>query len=1084
MKPSRLKKIARIFLAGILGLILFTLLLSGGITIALVVANQHGTLQKWVASAIAPVQVTYQTAHVSWHHGAPRLALDDVSISDSEKMQEPLALQHFTVDISIWRSILKRELVTSQITISGLQLQLIQNPDGSLKLLDFDDSSTSPSMSLSPQVTRWFLNQGAIHIQNLVLSTTLRSQRQLHLHLDEVNWLNRLHYEFNLKGTVQEIPDSVLELDARLDPGENPLNLMQWRLEFNGQLQASTFTPFLGTETLSGLKWQSGGGNIRFDGQFFDENVQNVNVDVSLSNLNLGNQLTARKIAPTIDDHIIWTRTTSQGKGWKLVIYPLHELDILGSAYDSLLTIAYTPEDPQYLWQLSAKQTDFAVLGEWINFWFKPGTQTAKVWNLFDPTGRIDDFEFKMGSTMGQASFVSSQFQLGSSPIFPNGWPMSQLEIKTSWVKTAAKLPIWKVALSQLHLKNQWIDTQLSGAVNVNTAQPKNPQLTLKGTIAAQNLDQVKKYYIPKAGVSPSLNTWLNQGLVALPDVKGQFTFRGALQGFPYTDQPGLFQIALHVNHAIVSPYPGWPDIRDINADVLFHNQSLSINATQVETLNIPVTNVHFIIADLRPHAHAPIEITGESTLTGDQGLAYVAAMPLTPSGVDQFLLSSKLTGNLKALIDLYIPLEGHGVPVLVKGQVLFNQNNWFFGQKDKTPFLGQLNGPLQFQNQFISSPGLSVFALSQPLNFMVLNSPVNALKLLVQSIKVMGQSFNQVQVGLDPGNNQMTVNVNSPQIMGAVTVMGENKPITAHFNQIHFSPIGPHSAQAAPLLTQGQATVPAVPLLGQALAVLPVLTVGIDHLYYNNQDLGALHWASSPLPGGILIQQFVLSSKPIQITASGKVQTVEGQDEIHVVGHLMAKNYGAVLTELGYPNLLSQGSGPIDLDLSWLGGVHIDYQSLNGSMKFDIANGEFLQINTGFAKLFGLFSLDSIINTLSFNFKKVFGSGLSFDQMSGSYTIQGGVATTADFRMTGSALNMTMKGYIDLVNDTINQKVTAMPQIGNGIAIAAGIVGTPIAGVATWFAEKLLGNTVFRDSGIVMSVTGPLSNPKVSMSK
>ncbi|MCX7122079.1 MAG: DUF3971 domain-containing protein, partial [Gammaproteobacteria bacterium] len=605
---------------------------------------------------------------------------------------------------------------------------------------------------------------------------------------------------------------------------------------------------------------------------------------------------------------------------------------------------------------------------------------------------------------------------------------------------------------------------------------PENPILNLKAHFTGKNLDQVKALYIPEGAVSPALNTWLQEGLVKLPLVSGDMIFQGAVKGFPYAHGKGLFNLEIHVKNGEIAPYAKWPNITNINADLLFHNQTFTIDAKNVKTLNIPISTVHFEIADLRPASHDPIEITGASHLTGAQAFAYLAAMPLTPSGVDQFLRSSNLTGVLDLAIKLNIPLEKSD-PIVVAGTVNLNQNNWFVNKNNKAPLLGNLKGQIQFVNQMISGINLSVQTMSQPIRFSILTSPIENLKFLISSFRIFGQVFNQVQLGIAPEESHILFNLNGPEIVGAVNFEGQNDPVSAHFSALHLSSI---ESTASPLLTEGAASLPKVAFLGNAVSGLPVITFSIDHLFYNGQDLGMIHWGSSPLKNGILIQQFILSSAPIQINAGGSVQTIDNQDHISVNGHFNTKNYGLVLKELGYPGVLNNGSGPIDLNLSWAGGLKMDYTTLNGSMKFNIDNGEFLQINTGFAKIFGLFSLDSIINTLSFNFQKVFGSGLSFDALSGSYAIQNGIASTSDFRLSGSALNMTMKGQINLVNDTINQKVTVMPQLGTGIAVAAGIVATPIAGVAAWFLDKILTNTILRNVGVVLSVTGPLSNPKV----
>ena len=76
--------------------------------------------------------------------------------------------------------------------------------------------------------------------------------------------------------------------------------------------------------------------------------------------------------------------------------------------------------------------------------------------------------------------------------------------------------------------------------------------------------------------------------------------------------------------------------------------------------------------------------------------------------------------------------------------------------------------------------------------------------------------------------------------------------------------------------------------------------------------------------------------------------------------------------------------------------------------------------------------------------------------------------------------MNLLLRGDINLKAKTVNQQVVVMPQIGGGLAVAAGVIGGPIVGVATWVADKVLTSTILKDKGILLSVTGPWSDPVV----
>ena len=74
----------------------------------------------------------------------------------------------------------------------------------------------------------------------------------------------------------------------------------------------------------------------------------------------------------------------------------------------------------------------------------------------------------------------------------------------------------------------------------------------------------------------------------------------------------------------------------------------------------------------------------------------------------------------------------------------------------------------------------------------------------------------------------------------------------------------------------------------------------------------------------------------------------------------------------------------------------------------------------------------------------------------------------------------MVLRGDINLADKTLDQNVVVMPQVGGGIALAAGLIGGPIVGVATWVADKVLTSTVLRDHGLLFHVSRPWDNPVV----
>lgn len=1068
------KRLLKILAWGVATLLALFLILGFAATLFLEMASHNGDLQKWLAKSFAPATVSYHSAHVSWHYGEPRISLNQISAFDPKLMTKPLVLDHVSIDISLWSSLLHRQLVTNDLTFTGLDFQMVQNQDGSFTLQGFNDQTNpNESFTLSPPLLRWFLMQGGVHLNSVGVLLTLRNERQVHFNFDQVVWQKRFQYRFNMAGSVVEIPNSSFSMHATLTPGKQVTDLSGWNIRFEGAFIGDDFTPLFESQALRGLTWLSGGGQFHFSGTAQNSELQTLEIETSLNNLNLDNTLTQQNITPTVDEVIEWNRL--DGEGWELSMRPLKEVDLLGPQANSLLQVKYTPNDPTTIWQLTAHKADLHVLGQWINFWFKPSTQTAITWNRLSPAGVVDNLVVNAGATKGSATFLGSNMTLGHSPLFPNGWPPSAYALTLSWVKQVSPAA-WRVQVKSLTLQNQWLQLALQGGLRVLLSDPSNPIFNLQGTVNATHLEEAEKYYIPQAEVPHGLTQWLEEGLPSLPAIKGTLILKGPLDDLPYADGKGVFNLALHVTDASILPWKGWPVMTHVTGDILFNNQKMTIDAAHIKTAGLLINQAHFEIKDLRPEYIKAIDITGTATPTTEQALNYLKIMPIVNEDTRNFLNSTEVVGVLSLHLGIHIPLGvDEKKPLVATGDVDFNQDDWFVNKKDEEPVIVGLTGRLHFVNNILSADQLTFDALHQPITVSLTPSPIEDLHFIVQTLTLASQNFSQLGVEVKSSPDHLMIGLNSPAMKGSIILTGENAPVVANFSELHMTTVNTPD-------TIGQGSEAEPLLFGQILSSLPPLTLIIDQLFYNEKLLGSIAIQTSPLPNGIQIKKVSLQSTPLQFSGSGRVETVNQMDHMHVAGEFSAQDYGDFITALGHPNVMSGGSGPINLDLDWWGGFkHLQPASLNGSVTFNLTNGKFLQVNAGLTRVFGLVSLDTIINTLSFNFQKMMENGLAFDSLKGIYTIQNGIANTQKFRLSGPSISLLFKGQIDLVNNTINQTVTVMPELGGSLAVAAGFLGGPIVGVATFFADKVLAHTLLKNTGFVMSITGDLAHPKTT---
>jgi uncharacterized protein YhdP len=91
------------------------------------------------------------------------------------------------------------------------------------------------------------------------------------------------------------------------------------------------------------------------------------------------------------------------------------------------------------------------------------------------------------------------------------------------------------------------------------------------------------------------------------------------------------------------------------------------------------------------------------------------------------------------------------------------------------------------------------------------------------------------------------------------------------------------------------------------------------------------------------------------------------------------------------------------------------------------------------------------------------------------------GMATTDNLRIDGPSARVNMSGEVDLARETQKLNVRVIPSISDSVAIAGALIGGPIAGVATFLAQKILKDPLDQIVAHEYAVTGTWSDPVVT---
>jgi uncharacterized protein YhdP len=109
-----------------------------------------------------------------------------------------------------------------------------------------------------------------------------------------------------------------------------------------------------------------------------------------------------------------------------------------------------------------------------------------------------------------------------------------------------------------------------------------------------------------------------------------------------------------------------------------------------------------------------------------------------------------------------------------------------------------------------------------------------------------------------------------------------------------------------------------------------------------------------------------------------------------------------------------------------------------------------------------------------------VFSKGFQFDRIAAAASVERGVMTLKDFKMSGSAADVEMAGEVDLAKETQNLQVRVVPSLGDSASTVLAFVN-PLLIFPAALAQRILKDPLGHIFAFNYTVTGSWADPKVA---
>ena len=262
----------------------------------------------------------------------------------------------------------------------------------------------------------------------------------------------------------------------------------------------------------------------------------------------------------------------------------------------------------------------------------------------------------------------------------------------------------------------------------------------------------------------------------------------------------------------------------------------------------------------------------------------------------------------------------------------------------------------------------------------------------------------------------------------------------------------------------------------------LPPLAIDVDDFRFYGMPLGHLVLQGTPEGNNYLIQTVSLTTPEVTLTGKGawKKDANENVTEFNV--KLDATKFDDISAILGMDPGLKNAPVAINAQVLWQGAPYeFSLDTLNGLVDFTLGKGHLSEVSDKGTRIFSLFSLDSLLRKLSLDFSDVFGKGLYFDSFTGTLNIDNGVIKTRDTEMDAVAGNMKVRGYTNLMTESLNYDIRFVPQLASSVpTVVLLTTGGWTFGLGAFALTKVLEPVIEVITELRFRLTGTMSDPKI----
>lgn len=699
--------------------------------------------QDWLSEYINyPVAISNIDA--SWNSWNPNLQLHQLSILDPVSNEQILDINSVLISINLVKSLIRNEITPEAITLSDLDLTLIRRHDGSITVSEELPANIKDKQISNDALARWFLAQKNILVKKAQIRLLGMTQNDDPLLLSNASLrIKNNDYRTQIEGTAI-LPESYGHIISFILDVHGNVLTPDWAGESYLQGENINILPLLAeVETLDAEKYE-GTGDIKLWGTWSKAKLRQLEGQVNLKDIKLennhseayihnltGNFSATRRIDKSIELKLdieklvtpngIWPETAiffkriydNEYDKYRYIantsylklddidtilnvfsnlsgkFLPVNDVELTGSLKNSLIKYDPTLEPTEKFYI----ESEFSQLGTQSN------NNSLKIEGL---SGHIQ-------GTQGQGNLhiTSNVAGLELDNILAHPLTLYELNTELNWQFKNNNLLI---STPLLDVHTQDFNLQVKGDLIFNHDM-KLPFVDILLELSNVEIDKIAAY-LP-INTPEGLTHWLSNSLISGEIPSAEFTFRGSMDDYPFKNNEGVFQGLAQITDVSLDYHPKWPDIDQLNAELIVNGDTLTIEASSGNIYDAEITKTSAVIANLASSdLKKSVVINGHINGKLQDAMLFIKNSPLQKNASLKDLPSQNITGGMGLDLNLDVPLPSG--QILVNGSIALHDA--LLDSEDIGIELADLNGTINFSQD-------SVYAV---INAHYFNHPVH----------------------------------------------------------------------------------------------------------------------------------------------------------------------------------------------------------------------------------------------------------------------------------------------------------------------------------------------------------------------